>query len=159
VGLALEATAVSYRRCGRTLVQHLSLCVDRGEFLAVVGAAGSGADTLVRLLAGVLAPDRGRILVDGRAAPDHLWPDLAVTVGRRERTHGLGLLCRRAADSGHAVVAAVDDPREVAEHADTLAVLVAGRLVHWATPAQVMRPALRLLDRRTGSLDPSRGAV
>ena len=64
---ALEARDVSVRRCGRSLVQRASVTVGAGEFLVLLGAPGSGTDTLLALLAGDLAPDAGRVLVDGRA--------------------------------------------------------------------------------------------
>jgi molybdate transport system ATP-binding protein len=42
-----------------------------GEFLAVTGASGSGKTTLLRLLAGLAAPEEGRIIVDGVTWLDH----------------------------------------------------------------------------------------
>ena len=65
--LAIEARSVTYRRSGLTLIQHVSLCADRGEFLAILEAPGSGAETLLGLLAGALEPDHGGVLVDGRS--------------------------------------------------------------------------------------------
>ena len=44
----------------------LSLYIEAGDFVAVVGANGAGKSTLLKLLAGILAPDRGRILFYGR---------------------------------------------------------------------------------------------
>ena len=43
----------------------VSFGVDRGAFVAVMGASGSGKTTLLNLLAGLLKPDEGRILLDG----------------------------------------------------------------------------------------------
>jgi nitrate/nitrite transport system ATP-binding protein len=43
----------------------IDLSVDEGEFVAVVGYSGSGKTTLVSLLAGLLAPDAGSIVLDG----------------------------------------------------------------------------------------------
>jgi nitrate/nitrite transport system ATP-binding protein len=42
-----------------------SLSLERGEFVSVVGYSGSGKTTLVSLVAGLLAPDAGRIVLDG----------------------------------------------------------------------------------------------
>ena len=63
---ALEAQDVSMRRCGRSLVQRVSLTADRGELLALCGPEGSGTRTLLHLLSGHLLADAGRVLVDGR---------------------------------------------------------------------------------------------
>ncbi len=63
---ALEAQDVSMRRCGRSLVQRVSITADRGELLALCGPEGSGTRTLLHLLSGHLLADAGRVLVDGR---------------------------------------------------------------------------------------------
>ena len=43
----------------------IDLTVDEGEFVAIVGYSGSGKTTLVSLIAGLLAPDAGGIVLDG----------------------------------------------------------------------------------------------
>jgi ATP-binding cassette subfamily C protein len=48
-------------------IADTSLVLKRGEWLAVGGASGAGKTTLVDLLAGLVQPHGGRILVDGRA--------------------------------------------------------------------------------------------
>ena len=56
-----------YRR-GRSEVRALdgvNLQVERGEFLALVGASGSGKSTLLNLLAGLDTPTSGQIVVEG----------------------------------------------------------------------------------------------
>ncbi len=47
-------------------VDNVSLDVMRGEFFALVGPSGCGKTTLLRMLAGLEAPDTGNILIDGR---------------------------------------------------------------------------------------------
>jgi NitT/TauT family transport system ATP-binding protein len=46
-------------------LRHVDLSVDQGEFVAIVGRSGCGKSTLLRLIAGLLRPTAGRILVDG----------------------------------------------------------------------------------------------
>ena len=49
-----------------TALNKLDLKVEKGEFVAVVGASGSGKSTLLHLIGGVEQPTEGRIWVDGR---------------------------------------------------------------------------------------------
>ncbi len=46
----------------------LSLRVERGEFISLVGASGCGKSTLLRLLAGLASPTSGQVLVEERPA-------------------------------------------------------------------------------------------
>ncbi len=50
---------------GTTALKGVSLRIDDGEFVVIVGANGSGKTTLVRHLNGLLEPDSGSVLVDG----------------------------------------------------------------------------------------------
>jgi NitT/TauT family transport system ATP-binding protein len=50
---------------GRPILRDLSLAVGRGEVVCVIGASGSGKTTLLRLLAGLLVPTAGKVLLGG----------------------------------------------------------------------------------------------
>jgi teichoic acid transport system ATP-binding protein len=47
-------------------LKDLSLSVRHGEIMGIIGPNGAGKTTLCRILAGILKPDRGTVLVDGR---------------------------------------------------------------------------------------------
>lgn len=64
-------------------VDGVTLTVDRGEFLAVMGPSGSGKSTLLHCLAGLDRPDDGTIRVGGRDITR--LRDGALTVFRRDR--------------------------------------------------------------------------
>jgi iron complex transport system ATP-binding protein len=63
----VEARGVSfaYAEGGPEVVRGASLAVERGRLAALVGANGSGKSTLVRLLAGILKPAAGEVLLGG----------------------------------------------------------------------------------------------
>ncbi len=63
----LEVRRVSKHFAGVRALKDVSLTLQRGEVLAIVGENGAGKSTLMRIVAGVITPDEGEILVDGQA--------------------------------------------------------------------------------------------
>ena len=68
--LALEGVSCTFAaRAGDasryTAVRDVSLCVEAGEFVSVVGPTGCGKSTLLNMAAGLLAPSAGRVRVFG----------------------------------------------------------------------------------------------
>ncbi len=53
---------------GVVALDHISLTVERGEFVCIVGASGCGKSTLLNLVAGLDAPTSGTVSADGRVA-------------------------------------------------------------------------------------------
>jgi len=70
VSILLHAQAVSkaYRQgdLETRVLSEVSLEIERGETKSLVGVSGSGKSTLISLLAGLMTPDRGRVLFDGQ---------------------------------------------------------------------------------------------
>ena len=63
VRLALEHIGKSFGRL--VALSDISLQVPRGMFLSLLGPSGCGKTTLLRVIAGILAPDGGRVVIDG----------------------------------------------------------------------------------------------
>ena len=70
------------RRGGRVVIEYAGLGLERGEVGCVLGPNASGKTTLLLAIAGLLRPERGRIVVSGRVVYDH---DAGVDVAPEER--------------------------------------------------------------------------
>src|SRR5215813_5856438 len=65
-GASVTFMGVSKTYGALTALQDLTLAVEPGEFLTLLGPSGSGKSTVLMLLAGFLEPSAGEIHVDGR---------------------------------------------------------------------------------------------
>ncbi len=78
--IRLEHVSFSYAAAGPT-VEDLNFHVEKGQFVALLGANGAGKTTTVKLIDGLIKPTKGRVLINGE--------DTAFTrVSRRARQVG-----------------------------------------------------------------------
>ena len=63
--MKLEISGLSFSYGERQVLEDISFGVAEGEFVSLLGPSGCGKSTVLKLLTGILSPDRGRILVDG----------------------------------------------------------------------------------------------
>jgi len=54
----------------RTILNKLSFKVMKGETKIILGGSGGGKSTIIKLVLGLLKPDRGQVLVDGEDVTD-----------------------------------------------------------------------------------------
>jgi ABC-2 type transport system ATP-binding protein len=152
----------------RVAVRDLSLSVATGEIVALLGPNGAGKTTTMRMLAGLILPTAGRVIIDRvdvspatanaarhavgllTEAPG-LWERLSVRLNllTYARLHGV-------ADPGGAV-ATVLDQVQLADRAEDLAGKLSKGLKQRVALARAIlhRPPVVLLDEPTSGLDPA----
>lgn len=65
MGLAIELRNVTKRYSGHKVLKNLNQSVERGQILVVFGSNGSGKTTLLNLIATVMMPTYGSVIVEG----------------------------------------------------------------------------------------------
>ena len=79
-GTHVELVDISKSYGGVRALDEIGLTIARGSIHALVGENGAGKSTLGKILAGVIAPDRGHLLIDGEPVAFHS-PREAITRG------------------------------------------------------------------------------
>jgi len=79
--LQVRGLSFQYPRAARPVLRDITCSVEAGELVAVVGANGAGKSTLARLIAGIVRPPGGSVLLDGRDVTEAASADLARDVG------------------------------------------------------------------------------
>ncbi|MBV9052058.1 MAG: ABC transporter ATP-binding protein, partial [Hyphomicrobiales bacterium] len=82
-----QVEALTKRYGARAAVDAVTFDVDEGEFVVLLGPSGCGKTTTLRLVAGLAAPDEGRIRLDGKFVADPAR-DVFVRAERR----GIGMV-------------------------------------------------------------------
>ena len=65
-GDSLSAASVAKRYHGRMVVDHVTLGVRRGEIVGLLGPNGAGKTTTFYMIVGLIRPDKGSIVFEGR---------------------------------------------------------------------------------------------
>ena len=171
--LQIDGVAKSYGGApARRVLRGVSLALRSGEYVAIMGDSGSGKSTLLNLIAGLDAPDEGRIVFDGRdlARLDdaertrlrrarmgfvfqafHLLPHLSVA---RNVALPLALNGVRGA-SAMARVERMLESVELGSRAHSVPSELSGGEMQRVAVARALvhRPSLVLADEPTGNLD------
>lgn len=80
--IEIEGVDFTYNELDEPALKDINLSIEKGEFVAIIGANGSGKSTLAKLLNVLLYPTRGEVYVGGydTSDEDHTW-DIRQKVG------------------------------------------------------------------------------
>ena len=62
----LELKDICYAADGKQILDHINLVVDDAKFIVITGPNGGGKSTLAKVIVGIITPDSGQILLDGK---------------------------------------------------------------------------------------------
>jgi ATP-binding cassette subfamily B protein len=169
--LMLEDVTFGYRS-DRPVLHDVTLDLEAGGSVSVVGESGTGKSTLLGLLSGLYAPTRGRVLVDGRDLREvdlesyrrqigavfqnpHLFAGTVEENIRMGRAGATAEEVRRAAALAHADEFIRHLPEGYATRVRRAGTNFSGGQVQRIAIARALigRPKVLLLDEATGNLD------
>jgi len=70
MSVCMELQNVSKQFMGQTVLADVSLAINRGTTIGLLGANGSGKSVLFKIICGLIKPDSGRVFVDGSVLGD-----------------------------------------------------------------------------------------
>ena len=170
--LRMEDVSYQYEPDARPAVSHVTLEVERGSFVAVLGHNGSGKSTLAKLMNALFLPTEGRVLVCGMdtLTEEKVWnirrhagmvfqnPDnqIVANVVREDVAFGLENLGVPQDEMVRRVEAALSAVR-MREFAETAPHMLSGGQKQRVAiaGALAMEPELIIMDEATAMLDPS----
>ena len=169
----LEAQNQTFFYQDKVILENFSLSLEKGSFTMLLGANGSGKSTALRLLGGFLAPQRGKVLIDGvpiytlkhferaqkiAVVPQNLPPVLDFSVQEMVTMGRLGNIPRFAppGKSDQKIVNEVMEKMEISSFSDRLSSQLSGGERQRVILAQALagEPDYLLLDEPTSALDP-----
>jgi NitT/TauT family transport system ATP-binding protein len=156
---------VSLSLGGRLILEDIDLDMRRREFICVVGPSGCGKTTLLRLIAGLLHPDRGEVSYNGKAVTTPA-SDIALIF----QDYSKALLPWRTASANVSLafearrlpkaerparIAALLDKVGLAQHADKYPIQLSGGMQQRLQIARCLaqEPSVLLMDEPFGALD------
>ncbi|MBE3076407.1 MAG: cell division ATP-binding protein FtsE [Actinobacteria bacterium] len=171
--IRFENVSKIYRRTSQPALRGISLEVERGEFVFVVGQSGSGKSTVLRLILCEEAATSGNVLVAGRELPSlprRKVPALRREIGtvfqdfrllpNKDVFQNVAFALQVLGKSRHAIKAVVPETLEMVGLGG-----LEKRLPHQLSGGEqqrvaiarafVNKPAILLADEPTGNLDPT----
>ena len=174
VGARIDAIGVGQYAGGRQVLHEVSLSIEPGELVALVGGSGAGKTTLLEILAGLRTPSAGQVMHDGVRVDDGAMPgtgvgyvpqdDIIHTEMPLRRTlqyaARLRLPAGTTSEQADRVVDETIRELDLADRRDVAVRMLSGGQRKRASNAVELlsRPRTFFLDEPTSGLDPSTSA-
>lgn len=165
----VEINDVTFAYNGETVLRDVSFDIRQGDFIAMIGPNGGGKTTLLKLILGLLKPDRGTIRVMGRSArkasPSIGYVPQDVNINQRFPITAMDVVlmgkldpgkrwARKTASNRRDALAAMDRLDMTAYADKRIGALSGGQRQRvFIARALVTQPKLLLLDEPTASID------
>lgn len=78
----LSASSITYRLADRTLLNNVSLSLERGQVIGLIGPNGAGKSTLLRILCGLRKHSSGQVLLSGKPISEYTTREIARLIGQ-----------------------------------------------------------------------------
>jgi ABC-2 type transport system ATP-binding protein len=168
----LQLQSVSRVLAGRCVVQNVNFVLDRGSVLGLLGVNGAGKSTTLRMIAGLLAPSSGRVLIAGHDVHEQLatlratlgyLPEQPPLYGELRVSEYLNFCARLRGLRGSAAAMAISRVIERCGLGDVRRRLLGSLSKGFAQRAGIAAaivhdPALIVLDEPVSGLDPLQAA-
>jgi ABC transport system ATP-binding/permease protein len=174
VGARIDAIGVGQHAGGRQILHEVSLSIEPGELIALVGGSGAGKTTLLEILAGLRAPSTSQVMHDGVRVDAGATPRSGVGyVPQDDIIHGemplrrtlryaarLPLPAGTSSEQADLVVDEILRELDLADRRDVAVRMLSGGQRKRASIAVELltRPGTFFLDEPTSGLDPSTSA-
>jgi ABC-type multidrug transport system ATPase subunit len=174
VGARIDAIGVGQHAGGRQVLREVSLSIEPGELVALVGGSGAGKTTLLEILAGLRTPSAGQVTHDGVRVDDGAMPGTGVGYVPQDDIIHTEMPLRRtlqyaarlrlpAGTSSEQADRVVDETireLDLADRRDVAVRMLSGGQRKRASIAVELltRPRTFFLDEPTSGLDPSTSA-
>lgn len=169
---AIEATGICFTyEEGTQALSDIELCVKRGEFVAMLASNGSGKTTLIKVLVGLLKPQKGNVRIFGKDLRSLTDTDLYQQVGLVFQNPNDQLFAATVEDDvafgpRNLGLSESEVLQRVSEALESVAAMhLRDRAIHHLSfgeqkrvamaGALAMRPSILILDEPTAGLDPA----
>lgn len=160
--MSIKIEDLSFSYTDLSVLKHVNLCIESGEFIGIMGPNGGGKTTLLKLIMGFLEPTRGEVFVNGKVGyvpqvqkTDRDFPISVhelILLGVLSKTRAFGIYPQSVKDQANLLM----DRLNLTKYKNVMFGRLSGGLAQRALLARALisDPDILLLDEPTANIDP-----